>query len=100
VKATAIKVLRILLALMLATCFLLAASWAVQDCRVGAYTFDNCRWLWLRERFVLPANKLVRSMTMEWMGLILSAGIYLTFRYIFPPLRAPGSPRRKPEPTD
>ena len=61
-----------------------AASWAVRDCPVAPYVYENCVWLSVRDQFHLPQSKLLRAAVLEVMGLSLLAGLYLTCRYIFP----------------
>jgi hypothetical protein len=100
-----LKLLRILVEAGLAGLILYAASRAVRDCPAGPYVYDNCLWLWLREASRLPESRLLRAATLEFVGLILLAGLYLTARFVFPKGRAkqtPGSDsaREVPTPSD
>ncbi len=90
-----LKALRILAGSCLIALLLEAANWAVRDCTSGVLALDNCLWLWLREKLGLPPSKLLRAGALEGVGLVLLAGLYLTFRYVLPPLR-----RRLPSPED
>ncbi len=90
-----LKALKIFAGLLLTAILLEAASWATRDCPSGRYTFDNCLWLWLCARLGLPASKLGRAMALELEGLALLAGLYLTIRYVFPPLRSHGGSRHE-----
>lgn len=77
--------LRIITGIVLAGLILHVASLAVRDCTVGLFVYDNCWWLWVREQFGLPANKVLRAGFLELVGLALLAGLFLTFRFVFPP---------------
>ncbi len=79
-----LRVLRILVGLLLTGLLLYAANLAVRDCTSGVQTYDNCLWLWLREKLGLPQSKLLRAGALEFVGLALLAGLYLTIRYVFP----------------
>jgi hypothetical protein len=75
---------------------LYAASRAVRDCPAGPYVYDNCLWLWVREALHLPQSKLLRAATLEFVGLVLLAGLYVTARSAFAiggAKQAPGSDR-------
>jgi hypothetical protein len=76
--------LRIVAGIFMVGLFLYAASRTTRDCTVGLYVFDICSWVWLREHLGLPANKLLRAIFLELVGLTLTAGIFLTIRYVFP----------------
>jgi hypothetical protein len=86
-----IKALRIIVGVSLLGLFLHLASLATRDCTIGVFLYDNCLWLWLRDRLGLPASKILRSGFLELVGLALLAGIYLTFRYVLPPWKADAS---------
>jgi hypothetical protein len=81
---TLIYALRIVAGIFLVALFLEAASHTTRDCTVGLYVFDICSWVWLREQLGLPASKLLRALFLELIGLTLTAGIFLTIRYVFP----------------
>jgi hypothetical protein len=91
-----LKALRILAGSLLAALLLHAADLAVRDCTAGVLTLDNCLWLWLREKLGLRQSKLGRIVLLELVGLALLAGLYLTFRYVFP--FSGGKPIARPEP--
>ena len=81
---TLISALRIILGIFIVGLLLYAASRATRDCTVGLYVFDLCSWVWLREHLGLPANKFLRAIFLEVVGLTLTAGIFLTIRFVFP----------------
>ncbi len=81
-----IKALRYVAGVLLTALLFYAADLAVRDCTSGLYTYDNCLSMWLREHFGLPQGKLWRAAALEVVGLSLLAGLYLTIRYVFPPL--------------
>jgi hypothetical protein len=70
--------------IFLVALFLEAASHTTRDCTVGLYVFDICSWVWVREQLGLPASKALRAVFLELIGLTLTAGIYLTIRFVFP----------------
>jgi len=76
--------LRIVAGIFIVGLFLYAASWTTRDCTVGLYVFDICSWVWVREHLGLPANKFLRAIFLELVGLTLAAGIFLTIRFVFP----------------
>ena len=76
--------LRIVAGILLIALFLEAASRATRDCTVGLYLFDICSWVWVREQLGLPASKFLRALFLELVGLTLTAGIFLTIRFVFP----------------
>jgi hypothetical protein len=76
--------LRIVAGILLIALFLDAASRTTRDCTVGLYLFDICSWVWVREQLGLPASKFLRAAFLELLGLTLTAGIYLTLRFVFP----------------
>ena len=61
-----------------------AANWAVRDCSTGLGTAENCLWLQVRRSFGLPASKVLRAGVLEVTGLVILAGIYGAFRYVWP----------------
>jgi len=82
-----LKALRILAGVVVVGLILYIASRAVRDCPAGSYVYDNCLWLWLRERLHLPQSKLLRGVVLEVVGLALLAGLYMTVRLILWPAR-------------
>jgi hypothetical protein len=76
--------LRIVAGISITALLLSAASRATRDCSVGLYAFDICSWVWVREQLGLPASKLLRAVFLELIGLTLTAGIFLTIRYVLP----------------
>ena len=87
-RQTVSRVLRILAGIPLTALILYAATLAAKDCTVGLYVFENCLWEWLREFLGLPPNKVLRAVVLELVGLALLAGLYLTYRFVFPPWKA------------
>jgi hypothetical protein len=81
---TLLDALRIVAGIFLIALLLDAASRTTRDCTVGLYVFDICSWVWLREQLGLPPSKLLRAVFLELIGVILTAGIYLTIRFVFP----------------
>ncbi len=79
-----VRALRILAGLVLIACLLGTAELAVRDCASGFEAHDNCLWLWLRQRLALPQSKLGRTVTLEFVGLLIVAGLYLIIRFVFP----------------
>jgi hypothetical protein len=75
---------RAALALFLAVALLEGANWAVRDCSTGPDASENCLWLGVRQRFGLPPSKLLRAGVLEVVGFAILAGLYLTFRYLWP----------------
>ena len=76
--------LRIVAGIFVIALLLYAASRTTRDCTVGLYVFDICSWVWVREQLGLPASKFLRAVFLELVGLALTAGIFLTIRYVFP----------------
>jgi hypothetical protein len=81
---TLLYVLRIVAGIFLTVMFLFAATRTTRDCTVGLYVYDICAWVWVREQLGLPASKLLRAVFLELIGLILTAGIFATIRFVFP----------------
>ena len=81
---TLIYGLRIVAGILIIALLLHAARWTTRDCTVGLYVFDICSWVWLREQLGLPASKFLRAVFLELVGLTLTAGIFLTIRFVFP----------------
>ena len=81
---TLIYALRIVAGIFIIALLLYAASRTTRDCTVGLYVFDLCSWVWLREQLGLPASKFLRAVFLELVGLTLTAGIFLTIRFVFP----------------
>ena len=80
---TLISAVRIVAGIVIIGLLLHAATWTTRDCTVGLYVFDICSWVWLREQLGLPASKFLRAAFLELVGLTLTAGIYLTIRFVF-----------------
>jgi hypothetical protein len=87
-----LKLFRVLVGASLAGLILYAASRAVRDCPAGPYVYDNCLWLWLRDALGLPESKLLRAAALEFIGLMLLAGLYVAARFVFPIGRAKPAP--------
>ena len=81
---TLIYALRIVAGIFMIALLLYAASRTTRDCAVGLYVFDLCSWVWLREQLGLPSSKFLRAVFLELVGLTLTAGIFLTIRFVFP----------------
>jgi hypothetical protein len=75
---------RIVAGIFIIALLLYAASRTTRDCTVGLYVYDICAWVWLREQLGLPASKLLRAVFLHLVGLTLTAGIYLTIRFVLP----------------
>jgi len=84
-----LKALRVIAGIVLVGFFLHLATLATQDCTIGLLAYENCWWLWVREQCGLPASKLLRAGFFELLGLLLLGGLFLTFRYVFPPWSRP-----------
>ena len=78
------KVARISVGIVVVGLALYAADIATRDCSVGPYLYDNCMWTALRTRLGLPASRLLRIATLEFVGVALASLLYLTFRHLFP----------------
>jgi hypothetical protein len=89
--------LRIVAGIFIIALLLYAASRTTRDCTVGLYVFDICSWVWLREQLGLPASKFLRAVFLELVGLTLTAGFFLTIRFVFPFWRARTSSRMEGE---
>ena len=76
--------LRVAVGVFIIWLILRAAAWTTRDCTVGLYVFDICSWVWVREHLGLPANKLLRAVFLELVGLVLLAGIGVTVRFVMP----------------
>jgi len=81
----AIRWVRIISALVLAAVVLEGARWAVRDCPTGQDTFENCLWEGVRRRLGLYESKVLRAAVLEIAGLVILAGFWLVFRYVWPP---------------
>ena len=79
-----IRWLRIIAALVSAWALLETANWAVRDCSTGPNTVENCLWQHVRSSLALPASKFLRAAVLEVTGLIILAGLWGTFHYIWP----------------
>lgn len=80
--------LRIVVGILMVALLLHVAGLTTRDCTVGLYVYDICSWVWLREQLGFPANKFLRAGFLEIVGLTLTAGIFLTIRFVFPFWRA------------
>lgn len=89
-----LKAFRILAGIVAVAGILAAASWAVRDCTVAPYIYENCLWLWVKEGLGLPQSKFLRAAVLECLGLALLAGLFLVVRYVFPRPRSPQPPGR------
>jgi hypothetical protein len=78
---------RVILGVVIVGLVLYAANLATRDCTVGPYVYDNCMWLRVRAHLGLPASRLLRMATLEFVGIVLASALYLTFRYVFPSRR-------------
>jgi hypothetical protein len=96
---TLLYALRIVAGIFIIALLLFAASRTTRDCVVGLYVFDICAWVWLREQLGLPASKFLRAVFLELIGLILTAGIFLTIRFVFPFWRTSTTSRMEGEKT-
>jgi len=76
--------LRIVVGILIVALFLFAARRTTRDCTVGVYIYDICAWVWVREQLGLPASKFLRAVFLELVGLTLTAGIFLTIRFVLP----------------
>jgi hypothetical protein len=52
---------------------------------------ENCLWMHVRKWSGLPASKLLRAGALDTMGLLILAGLWVVFRYVWPrgPARSP-----------
>jgi len=82
-----VKMARILAGITLAAAALYAADLATRDCKVGPYLYDNCMWMALQARLGLPASRLLRVATLEFVGIVLALLVYAGFRCVFPSRR-------------
>ena len=92
-----VRALRVIAGIGLAALILHVASLAVRDCTVGLFAYDNCWWLWMREQCGLPANKFLRAGFLLLVGLTILGGLFLTFRFVFPPWRKASVPPHEGE---
>jgi hypothetical protein len=83
------KAARIILGTVVVGLALYAADLATRDCKVGPYVYDNCMWIQVRTHLGLPASRVVRMATLEFVGIALALVLYLAFRYVFPFRRRP-----------
>ena len=83
-RVFAMKLFRVLVGLVIVATLLVVASWAVRDCQVALYVYENCTWLSVRDALGLPQSKLLRALLLLAMGLSLLGGMYLSWRYVFP----------------
>ena len=75
---------RILIGIAVICLLLGGASWAVRDCEVAIYMYENCVWLGARDALGLPQSKLLRALFLLAIGLSLLGGIYCAWRFAFP----------------
>lgn len=78
-----LRVFQILLGIVVLALLLGVASWAVRDCQIAPYVYENCIWLNVRDTLALPQSKLLRAILLQAIGLILLGGIHITWRYLF-----------------
>ncbi len=83
-RATMPKTLRTIAGVILIGSLLAAAWLATRTCTADLFVYDSCLWIWARTELGLPASKFLRAAFLELVGLAILAGIYLTFRYVFP----------------
>ena len=76
------RVLQVLLGAVLIGLIMYLATWAVRDCPIAPYVYENCLWLRARDLLHFPQSKLLRGALLEMIGLALLAGIFLTVRYL------------------
>ncbi len=74
------RILQVLLGIVVLGLLLGVASWAVRDCEVALYVYENCVWLDARNALALPQSKLLRAVVLQAIGLILLGGIHITWR--------------------
>ena len=79
-----VKIVRYLAGIALMGLLLGVANWAVRDCEVALYVYENCIWLDVRDMLGLPQSKLLRAVLLQAIGLGPLGGIYFTWRYLFP----------------
>ena len=87
------KVIRNSLGIAIVGLVLYTAQLVTRDCTVGPYVYDNCLWIWIRAHLGLPASRLLRMATLEFVGIALALALYFTCRYIFPFRGAPPEPQ-------
>lgn len=79
-----IRWMRMIAACALAWALLDVANWAVRDCPTGPNSVDNCLWLRVQRLTGLPASKVLRAGVLEVVGLLILAGLWIVFRYLWP----------------
>jgi len=89
------KAARILIGTLWLGLLLGVASWAVRDCPVAPYVYENCIWLSVRDHYHLRQSKVLRAAVLEAIGLVLLAGLFFDIRYVFP-----GRPAKLTRPKD
>ena len=89
---------RITMGMVIVGLVLYAAGWATRDCKVAPYVYDNCMWLGVRSHLGLPASRLLRMVTLEFVGIALASVIYLTITHIFPSPRSTRIPEESSRP--
>jgi len=77
------KAARILIGTLWLGLLLGVASWAVRDCPVAPYVYENCIWLSVRDHYHLQQSKVLRAAVLEAIGLVLLAGLYFDIQYVF-----------------
>ncbi len=90
-----LKAARILIGTLVIGLLLGVAGWAVRDCPVAPYVYENCIWLSARDQYHLRQSKVMRAAVLEAIGLVLLAGLYFDIRYVFP-----SRPTTSPHPDD
>jgi hypothetical protein len=83
-----LKAARIILGITMVGLVLYAADLATRDCTLAPYVYDNCMWLRVRGYFGLPASRMLRMATLEFVGIALVSALYLSFKYVFPSRKA------------
>jgi hypothetical protein len=92
------KAARIILGLVIVGLVLYGADLATRDCTVGLYVYDNCMWVWMRTHLGLPPSRLLRMVTLEFVGIALASVLYLTFKHVFPSRRTTPIPEEPSQP--
>ena len=78
-----LRTLKIMISVIVIGLLLAGAQFATRDCTAGIFRYDNCLWMAASEYLGLPQqSKAVRAVFLEGVGLVLLAGLYLTYRYL------------------
>jgi hypothetical protein len=89
------KIVRIVAGIALVGTVLRLADLSTRDCRIAPFVYSNCLWIGLRARWGLPDSRFLRMATLEGVGILLAAALYVALRYVLPWRRATAAP---PEP--